>query len=150
MYMYIYIYIIIRRPLRGHQAARREVHSHSATVSHGSFWSFCVHLCSYRLLYCVPQVLRSSSLICSMLSAGCRQLTECTVRPQNTSRYHLLAGFSQLRAPLKRIQYRGSTTFHPKGAFFSPLAPFVPLLLSFWLFGTRFGPHFGSFRVSKT
>ena len=25
-------------------------YSHSATVSHGSFWSFCVHLCSYKLL----------------------------------------------------------------------------------------------------
>ena len=151
--MYIYVICVcmcIRRPLRGHQVARKEAHSHSATVSHGSFWSFCVHLCSYRLLYCVPQVLRSSSLLCSMLSAGCRQLTECTVRPQNAPRYHLLAGLPQLRAPLKRIQYRGSTTFHPKGAFFSPLAPFVPLLLSFWLFGTRFGPHFRSLRVSKT
>ena len=93
------ILIIIRQPLRIHQAARRRVHSHNATVSHGSFWSFCVHLCSYRLLYRVPQVLRSSSLICSMLSAGCRQLTECTVRTQIQARYHLLAGCSQLRAP---------------------------------------------------
>ena len=125
----------ILRPLRGHQAAKRQVHSHSATVSHGSLWSFCVHLCSYRLLYCVPQVLRSSSLICSMLSAGCRQLTECIARTQIQARYHLLAGCSQLRAPLKRIQYQGSITFHPKGAFFSPLAPFLPLLLSFWHFG---------------
>ena len=123
----------IRRPLRGHQAARREVHSHSATVSHGSFWSFCVHLCSYRLLYCVPQVLRSSSLICSMLSAGCRQLTECTVRPQNAIRYHLLAGFPQLRAPSETHTVSRIDDFPPQWRFllFSrALSPSSPLILA--------------------
>ena len=133
--MHVRMFASTHQPLRAHrQAARGEVRSRNAPISHGSFWSFCVHLCSYRLLYCVPQVLRSSSLICSMLSAGCRQLTECTVRPQNPTCYPHLALSSQLRAPLKRIQYRGSTSFHPKGAFFSPLAPFLPLLLSFWVF----------------
>ena len=125
--------IIIRRPLRGHQAARREVHSHSATISHGSFWSFCVHLCSYRLLYCVPQVLRSSSLICSMLSAGCRQLTECTVRTQNTSRYHLLAGFSQLRGPPETHTVSRIDDFPPQGLFLLSsrvLSPSCPLILA--------------------
>ena len=59
--------------------------------------------------------------------------------------------WSESRLMVKqRIQYRGSTTLHPKGAFFSPLVPFLPLLLSFWLFWARFGPHFGSLRVSKT
>ncbi len=133
----------IRRPLRGHQAARREVHSHSVTVSHGSFWSFCVHLCSYRLLYCVPQVLRSSSLICSMLSAGCRQLTECTVGTQNPPRYHLLAGFSQLRAPPETHTVSRIDDFPPQGRFLlssralSPSSPLILVVLdsiwtSFW------------------
>ena len=110
-------WIIIRRPLRGHQAAKGQDHSHSATVSHGSFWSFCVHLCSYRLLYCVPQVLRSSSLLCSMLSAGCRQLTECTVRPHNPTCHLHLSGFSQLRAPPETHTVSRIDVFPPQWRF---------------------------------
>ena len=140
----------IRWPLRGHQAARGQDHSHSATVSHGSFWSFRVHLCSDRLLYCVPQVLRSSSLICSMLTAGCRQLTECTVRPQNPKRYLHLALFPQLRAPPKTQTVSRIDDFPPQRRFLLSSRALSPLLFSFWVFWTRFGPHFGSLRVPKT
>ena len=127
----------IRRPLRGHQAAKRQDHSHSATVSHGSLWSFCVHLCSYRFLYCVPQVLRSSSLICSMLS------TECTVRPQNAPRYPHLAGSPQLRAPPETHTVSRIDDVPPQRRFrlssrvLSPSSPLILAVLdsiwtSFW------------------
>ena len=81
----------------------------------------------------MPQVLRSSSLLCSMLSAGCRQLTECTVRPQNPKRYHLLAGSPQLRPPLETHTVSRIDVFPPQRRFLlssRALSPSSPLILA--------------------
>ena len=82
----------------------------------------------------MPQVLRSSSLICSMLSAGCRQLTECTVRPQNLT---LPPSGRVLSAPGSPETHTVSRIddFPPQRRFLlssRALSPSSPLILAVW------------------
>ena len=68
-----------------------------------------------------------------MLPAGCRQWTECTVRPQNPKRYPHLAGSSQLRAPPETHTVSRIDDFPPQGLFLlssRALSPSSPLMLA--------------------